>query len=155
MCAYTASLNYIQRNYEERGETETAFRQTALPSAELWEGRNQWPLYNAQMLMGTPWLKGISNRRLAQNLKVTPNLQNWKALWFHWLQSLQGSHEKSLSGASGKQYWEKLKETGTKPRKIISLHHRNIIQSILRKKLPLSRRQMNSKLCRTALLQTK
>lgn len=134
-------------------ETQSAFCMTALPSAKLWEGRNWWSLYKAEMLVDTPWLKGISNRRLAQNLKIAPNECNWKSFWYNWLQNLQGSHENSLRGASGKQCWEKLKETGAKPIKIISLHHRNIIQSVLWKKFTLSRRQVNIKLCsRTTLL---
>lgn len=132
--AYTASLTQIQRNSEERDGTQSAFCMTALPSAKLWEGRNWWSLYKAEMLVDTLWLKGISNRRLAQNLKVTPNERNWKSFWYHRLQNLQGSHEKSPRGASGKQCWEKLKETGAEPIKIIYLHHRNLIQSILWKK---------------------
>lgn len=131
---YTDSLAHTQRNSEEGGCTESAFCQVVLPKARLWEGRNGWSLCMEETLRDAPWCKGISNCRLAQNLKVAPNQQNWKSLWYCWSQSLQGSQEKPLRGASEKQYWGKNKETGAQPRKIIALHHRNIIQSMLWKK---------------------
>lgn len=101
VCIHSLTNPYPEKFRGERGNWDCFLPDC---TSKHWAvGRKKrWSLYKVEMLMGTAWLRGISNHRLAQNLKVTPNQQNWKSLWYHRLQSLQGSHEKSLRGDSGK-----------------------------------------------------